>query len=69
VLVVETSDIDWIYFDDIGTPKTDAMEVVERFTLSEDNDAWIAQQPSRTLPSSRNLRISTAIGPGVRARS
>lgn len=38
VLVVETSGIDWIYFDDIGTPKTDAMEVVERFTLSEDNE-------------------------------
>ncbi len=37
-LVVETTGIDWPYFDDIGTPKTDAMTVVERFTLSEDDE-------------------------------
>ena len=37
-LVVETTGIDWPYFDDIGTPKTDAMAVVEHFILSDDNE-------------------------------
>lgn len=35
-LVVETTDIDFRYFDDDGTPQSPAMEVVERFTLNED---------------------------------
>jgi hypothetical protein len=35
-LVVSTSNIDWPYFDDIGTPMTQAMKIVERYTLSED---------------------------------
>jgi hypothetical protein len=35
-LVVTTTHINWPYLDDIGTPQTEAMEVVERFTLSED---------------------------------
>ncbi len=35
-LVVATTKIDWPYFDDIGTPMSPAMEIVERFTLSED---------------------------------
>jgi len=35
-LVVETSDIDWMYFDKVGIPQGDAMSIVERFTPSED---------------------------------
>lgn len=35
-LVVDTTDIDWIYFDDVGTPQSRQVRSVERFTLSED---------------------------------
>lgn len=35
-LIVETTDIDWRYFDDDGTPQSAEMEVVERFSLSDD---------------------------------
>jgi len=38
-LVVETMNIDWMYFDDRGTPLSSAVEVVERFTLSEDQES------------------------------
>jgi hypothetical protein len=34
-LVVRTSHIDWPYFDNIGTPQSEALEIVERFSLSE----------------------------------
>ena len=35
-LVVETSHIDWPFFDRLGTSQTKAIEILERFTLSED---------------------------------
>jgi hypothetical protein len=35
-LVIVTTKIDWPYFDDVGTPMSPAMEVVERYSLSED---------------------------------
>ena len=35
-LVVETSNIDWNFFDDRGTPLSNAVSVVERFTVSDD---------------------------------
>lgn len=35
-LVVETTHIDWNYYDTRGTPQSDAAEVTERFTLSDD---------------------------------
>ena len=35
-LVVNTTDIDWGYFDDAGTPQSPLVRSVERFTLSED---------------------------------
>ncbi|HEY5623190.1 MAG TPA: DUF6152 family protein [Gammaproteobacteria bacterium] len=35
-LVVSTSDIDWPFFDDIGTPLGDDIHIVERFSLSDD---------------------------------
>lgn len=36
VLIVETTGIDWNYFDTQGTPQSPAAKVVERFTLSKD---------------------------------
>jgi hypothetical protein len=39
VLVVETSNIDWMYFDDRGTPLGSAARVVERFTPSDDRNS------------------------------
>jgi hypothetical protein len=38
-LVVETSNIDWMFFDDRGTPLSSAVRVVERFTLSGDENS------------------------------
>ena len=35
-LVVETSAIDWAYFDKEGTPQGNAMSIVEQFTPSDD---------------------------------
>ncbi len=35
-LVIETSRINWPYFDNIGTPQSEHVEVVERYTLSAD---------------------------------
>ncbi len=35
-LVVTTTNIDWPYFDELGTPQSPAIEVEERFTLSDD---------------------------------
>lgn len=35
-LVVETTNIDWPYFDDVGTPMSSELQTVERYTLSAD---------------------------------
>ena len=35
-LVVVTTRINWLYFDGIGTPQSEAVELLERLTLSED---------------------------------
>jgi len=35
-LVITTTRIDWPYFDNIGTPQSTAVEIVERYTLSAD---------------------------------
>ena len=35
-LVVETSQINWPYFDNIGTPQSENVTVIERYTLSDD---------------------------------
>lgn len=35
-LIVETTHISWNYYDTVGTPQSEAVEVVERYTLSED---------------------------------
>jgi hypothetical protein len=34
-LIVRTTNISWPYYDDIGTPQREGMEVEERFTLAE----------------------------------
>jgi hypothetical protein len=36
-LVVETTEIDFPWFDQAGIPQSDDLELVERFTVSEDN--------------------------------
>ena len=36
ILVVKTTNINWPYFDGIGTPQSEAVESLERFSLSED---------------------------------
>jgi hypothetical protein len=38
-LVVETTGLNWPYYDTIGTPLTPAVEITERFTLSDDQSA------------------------------
>ena len=35
-LVVETTHVDWPYFDRDGTPQSDQVEFVERFTMNDD---------------------------------
>jgi hypothetical protein len=35
-LVVTTSHVDWPYFDNAGTPQSTRVEIVERYTLSDD---------------------------------
>ena len=44
-LVVETSDMDWRYVDDLGTPQSEDAVMEERFTMSEDGVRldWIAR--------------------------
>ena len=44
-LVIETTDIDWPYIDDLGTPQSEDVHITERFTLTEDGAAlhWEAQ--------------------------
>ena len=37
-LIVRTSRINWPFFDTIGTPQSEAVEVVERFTVSDDQN-------------------------------
>ena len=36
-LIVETKDVDYGFFNDQGIPQSDALEVVERFTISEND--------------------------------
>lgn len=38
-LVIETSNIDWLFFDDRGTPLSSAVSVVEQITLSDDEQS------------------------------
>ncbi len=49
-LVVTTNLINWHFFDNIGTPQTEAVEIVERFTVSKDQ-ASLAYQFTLTDPA------------------
>ena len=44
-LIVESSDMDWRYVDDLGTPQSQDAVIEERFTLSEDGVRvdWVAR--------------------------
>ena len=43
-LVVETTALNWPYYDTIGTPLTPDVRISERFTLSEDQSALTYRQ-------------------------
>src|SRR5688572_3681032 len=43
-LVVETTALNWPYYDTIGTPLTPDVRIIERFTLSEDQSALTYRQ-------------------------
>ena len=52
-LVVTTTRINWPFFDNIGTPQSEDIEVVERFVLSEDQgriDMHITVTDPATFP-------------------
>lgn len=56
VLVVKTARINWPFFDNIGTPLSEEVEIVERFMLSEDQtrldfDITITDPPVFTSPA------------------
>jgi Family of unknown function (DUF6152) len=55
-LVVTTTRINWPYFDTIGTPLSEAVEIVERFSLSDDQarldfDITVADPSTFTSPA------------------
>ena len=43
-LVVETTALNWPYYDTIGTPLTPNVKITERFTLSDDQSALTYRQ-------------------------
>ena len=55
-LVVETTDVDFPYFDRIGTPQSEAVAITEEFALSEDQStinyrAVVRDPPTFTEPA------------------
>ncbi len=69
-LVVTTTRIDWPYFDGIGTPQSEAIELVERFTVSEDQARLdyrltITDQPTFSEPAVYE-RYWVALGAAIR---
>ena len=58
-LVVRTSRIDWPYFDRAGTPQSEAVEILERFELSDDQsrldfDITVIDPATFTRPARMN---------------
>jgi hypothetical protein len=43
-LVVETTALNWPYYDTIGTPLTPDVKITERFTVSDDQSALTYRQ-------------------------
>jgi len=60
-LVVETTDINWPYVDEFGTPKSGEYALVERFTFSEDNSS-MTWEATATDPA-------TYVGPAFLGRA
>ncbi len=55
-LLVTTTRINWPYFDNIGTPQSEEVEIVERFSLSDDQtrldfDIAITDPPTFSRPA------------------
>jgi len=48
-LVVSTNRVNWPYFDDLGTPQSEQVEIVERFSMSDD-ERWLAWEATITDP-------------------
>lgn len=67
-LVVETSRIDYPYFDDLGTPQSDQMRIVERFSLDDSGDRlfWRAEVTDPlSFTEAVELEIEWRFIPGV----
>jgi len=68
-LVVETTRIDWPYFDSIGTPQSDAVEILERFTVNDEEnrlDVYIAITDPATFTEPASLSFHwLALGESV----
>jgi hypothetical protein len=79
-LIVETTDISYPYFDDLGTPQTESLRITERFELDAENgalywtgeivDAEIFTEPVelaiewRYIPGNARKRFDCAVAPG-----
>ena len=72
-LVVETTGLNWPYYDTIGTPLTPDVEITERFTLSDDQSALTYRQTvtdpatftEPAIHTSEHLALGEAIEPFV----
>ena len=72
-LVVETTGLNWPYYDTIGTPLTPAVEITERFTLSDDQSALTYRQTvtdpatftEPAIHESQHLALGETIDPFV----
>ena len=49
-LVVTTNGIRWPYFDDLGTPQSEDVEIVEHFAMSDD-ERWLTWEATITDPT------------------
>lgn len=68
-LVVTTTRVNWPYFDNIGTPLTEDVRIVERFTLSDDQtrldfDITVTDSSTFTRPA-RLLGYWLALGDSI----
>ena len=65
-LVVETTRINWPYFDPIGTPQSEDVEMIERFTMSEDqarmNYHLTVRDPGTFTEPATYERVYVALG-------
>ena len=69
-LVVTTTRIDWPYFDGIGTPQSEAIELAERFTVSADQTRLdyrltVTDEPTFSEPAVYE-RYWVALGAAIR---